>query len=415
MMEKKTLWTKNYTTIMVATALGALGNVALSFALSFIVFDETGSTLKASVLFAAQTIPGLIVPLLVSPVLDRYPRKPFLVFFDGLFAVMYLIAGIWMYLSKFNYMEYLLASLVFQAVGELDGLSFNALFPKLIPEGFEEKGYTVSSLLYPTISVIMTPLVSIVYKKVGLASILFFQAVCSLLACVIESTVQVEESVVEGTELSVRQWWGDIKDVIKYLKEETGILTQAVYSSYSNGTVTGFSALQVAFYSTAAGFSPQLYAILESVSFFARTAGGLLLVKRETPKEKKYSLTARIYLINDILTAIQLYLPFPLQLIDRAAVDFFGVQSSNIRYAAFSNYMPDRMRARLFAFDSVFFLILNSILTLAIGALGEVLPYRLVMLIFGGSCIAVWSFCILGNRKHIEPIYLKDSAPAKTE
>ena len=96
-------------------------------------------------------------------------------------------------------------------------------------------------------------------------------------------------------------------------------------------------------------------------------------------------------------------------------MDFFGVQSSNIRYAAFSNYMPDRMRARLFAFDSVFFLILNSILTLSIGALGEILPYRLVMLIFGGSCIAVWSFCILGNRKHIEPIYLKDSAASQAE
>ena len=92
-MEKQTLWTKNYTTIMIATALGALGNVALNFALSFLVFDETGSTLASAIMFAIQMIPGVVIPLLVSPVLDRYPRKPFLVFFDGLFSLMYLLAA----------------------------------------------------------------------------------------------------------------------------------------------------------------------------------------------------------------------------------------------------------------------------------------------------------------------------------
>ena len=112
-MEKKTLWTRNYTTITVATALGALGNVALSFAMSFFVFDETGSTLASAILFAIQMIPGVVIPLFVSPVLDRYPRKPFLVLFDGLFALIYLLAGIWLLLRPFNYMEYLVWSLVF--------------------------------------------------------------------------------------------------------------------------------------------------------------------------------------------------------------------------------------------------------------------------------------------------------------
>ena len=177
-MEKRTLWTKNYTTIIVATALGALGNVALSFALSFLVFDETGSTLASSILFAIQMIPGVVIPLLVSPVLDRYPRKPFLVFFDGLFALAYLLAGIWLFVRPFNYIEYLIASLIFAVIGELDGMSFNALFPKLIPKGMEEKGFTISSLLYPIISVIMTPIVSVLYKRVGLANLLFFQAIC---------------------------------------------------------------------------------------------------------------------------------------------------------------------------------------------------------------------------------------------
>ncbi|MBQ8995298.1 MAG: MFS transporter [Oscillospiraceae bacterium] len=407
-MEKKTLWTKNYTTIIVATALGALGNVALGFALSFIVFDETGSTLASAVLFATQMIPGLVIPLIVSPVLDRYPRKPFLVFFDGLFALMYLLAGFWLLKHPFSYMQYLVASLLFAVIGELDGMSYNALFPKLIPKGMEEKGFTVSSLLYPTISVVMTPVVSVIYKQVGLANMLFFQAVCSLLACLIESRIEIEETVTEGTKLSVKQWWGDLKEAVKYLKEEPGILYQTLYSDFSNGTSTGYEALTVAFFSTAAGFSPKLYAINEGIYLLGRTIGGILLVRKETPKEKKFEKTLRIYLTHDIMDAILLYLPFPFMIVNRGISGFLGVQSGNIRYAAFQKYIPDSMRARLDAFDSVSFLILNSILTLSIGALGEVLPYRTVMFLFGALTATLCLIFVAGHRRSIEKIYLKD-------
>ena len=65
---EKTLWTKNYTTIMVATALGALGNVALSFALSFIVFDETGSTLKENGLAVLEEVCPVSARMIVNQV-----------------------------------------------------------------------------------------------------------------------------------------------------------------------------------------------------------------------------------------------------------------------------------------------------------------------------------------------------------
>ena len=139
-----------------------------------------------------------------------------------------------------------------------------------------------------------------------------------------------------------------------------------------------------------------------------RTLGGILLVRKETPKEKKFSKTLKIYLIYDFMDTILLYLPYPLMLVNRGITGFLGVQSGNIRYAAFQKYIPDSMRSRLDAFDSVFFLIVNSILTLLIGALGEILPYRIVMLIFGTISIALCLLLVLGHRKEIEKIYLTE-------
>ena len=44
---KNRLWTRNFTLLIAASGLGAVGGIAGGFAMSFLVFDETGSTLAA--------------------------------------------------------------------------------------------------------------------------------------------------------------------------------------------------------------------------------------------------------------------------------------------------------------------------------------------------------------------------------
>ena len=73
---KQTLWTRNFTRITAATTLGAAGGIISQFALSFLVFDETGSTLASALVVAIQLIPMVLLPLVVAPMMDRLPRKP---------------------------------------------------------------------------------------------------------------------------------------------------------------------------------------------------------------------------------------------------------------------------------------------------------------------------------------------------
>ena len=180
--KRPTLWTRDFTTITVATALGALGNIAGGFALSFLVYEETSSTLAAALIVALRLIPGFFIPMFISPVMDRLPRKPFLVGGDLCASVVYVLAGLWLRGNEFNYIYYLIFSLVISSLGSFDELSFNALYPRIIPEGMEEKGYSVSSMLYPAMMTIMTPLSAILYKAIGVANILIIQGGMSFLA-----------------------------------------------------------------------------------------------------------------------------------------------------------------------------------------------------------------------------------------
>ncbi len=93
---RQTLWTKNFTLVTLATTLGAVGGIAGSFALSFLVFDETGSTLASALILAIQLVPYFVIPLFAAPWMDRMPRKPFLVGGDVLNGILYGAAGLYL-------------------------------------------------------------------------------------------------------------------------------------------------------------------------------------------------------------------------------------------------------------------------------------------------------------------------------
>ena len=157
-MKTAKLWTRNFRLVILASAMGTIGAIAGSFALAFLVFDETGSTLASALIVAIQLLPYLLLPVLIAPLMDRLPRKAFLVAGDLANAILLAGMGLWLMAFDFSYVGYLALSLLLACLGAVDELAFTSIYPELIPEGAEEKGYAVSSMLYPILKVVMTPL-----------------------------------------------------------------------------------------------------------------------------------------------------------------------------------------------------------------------------------------------------------------
>ena len=191
---KNRLWTRNYTLLMTATTLGCIGGIAGGYALSLLVFDETRSTLASAIVLAIQIVPGFLMPLLLAPWMDRMPRKPFLVGGDVLNGVLYAGAGVYLLLFRFSYVGYLCFSLLLATLSSFDQLAYNSIYPKLIPVGMEQKGYAVSSMLYPILKGVMTPLAAVLLDTLGVAWILIAQSVFSLAAAATESLIHLDET-----------------------------------------------------------------------------------------------------------------------------------------------------------------------------------------------------------------------------
>lgn len=413
---KQTLWSRNYTLVTVATVLGCIGGVAGGFALSFLVYDETGSTLAAAILIAIQVIPNFIIPLLVAPIMDRLPRKPFLVGGDLINGALYLVAGLYLIRYGFSYVGYLLFSLLLASIQSFDQLAYTSIFPKLIPAGFEDKGYTVSAMVYPVLQVIMMPVMAILYEAIGVGMILVIQSGLSIAAAIIESFIRVQESSsMQGERFSLRMWWNDQKDAIAYLKKERGLRSIYAYMAVTQGIAIGGSPILIAFFRTAPGFTIAMYSFFAVAEFAGRSLGGLLRYIVKIPEKRRFSFAFFVYQTYDLMDAILLWLPYPLMLVNRAICGFLGINSATLRQTAVQNYIPESHRARLNAFENVLYTAAGGVLTLIIGALGEVLDYRWCMTIGGLLAVVVCLAVIWRNRVHVRGVYNRPGRPPEPE
>ena len=413
-MKTTKLWTRNFSLVIIASTIGTVGAIAGGFALAFLVFDETGSTLASALIVAIQLIPHLLLPVIIAPFMDRLPRKTFLVAGDAANAFVLAGMGLWLLFFDFSYIGYLAVSLLLACLGAVDELAFTSIYPELIPEGAKQKGYAVSSMLYPVLKVIMTPLAAVLLDTLGVAWILIAQSGLSLVATITESFIQLDETERHNrTPYSFGEWTSDIREAVQYLKEERGLRGIYEYMAVTNGVARGFSPILVAFFRTFPGFTVTMYSVFSVVEFAGRTIGSALQYRINIPDKKKYGFAFFVYQVYETMDMCLLWLPYPLMLLNRGICGFLGSNSAIMRSAAVQSYIPERLRSRINAFEGVLITAGSGVFALLMGFLGEILDYRLCLTIGGAIAMLASWILIWGRRKDVSMVYETEDVNAK--
>lgn len=405
------LWTRNFILVTVASTLGSAGAIAGGFALSFLVFDETGSTLASALIIAIQLVPYVILPLLVAPLMDRLPRKAFLVGGDIANGLAYLALGLWLVFMGFSYAGYLAISVLLACLGSIDELAFTSIYPEIIPQGAEQKGYSVSSMLYPVLKIIMMPAAAVMLDTVGVPMLLMGQGALSLLAALTESFISVEEHGREQSEgYSFETWRSDIREAAAYLKDEQGLFSLFSYMAITNGVAAGYTPILIAFFRTAPGFTATMYSFFSVVEFAGRTIGSAFQYRVDIPKKRRFLLVFFVYQLYETMDMLLLWLPYPLMLVNRGLCGFFGANSAILRSAAVQRYIPEQLRSRVNAANGMMLTAAESLLTLAIGVLGELMDYRICMAVCGAVAMAACWILVWGRRHAVRAIFEAEDA-----
>jgi len=216
-MKISRLWTKDFSLITVATILSAIGGEAMNLPISLLVFDQTKSTMMSAIIMVCGMLPDVILPVFIAPLIDKGSKKKWIVGLDLLMALIFLGTGFYILRNPFNYMFYVIFTLIIGTISVFYRLSYMAWYPDLIPVGMEQKGYAVSGTIYPTITIVMAPVSAFLYKNVALGYIFMFVALLMGISVAAEMYITEVRSKVQE-KYAFKQYKDDILEGFHYLK-----------------------------------------------------------------------------------------------------------------------------------------------------------------------------------------------------
>ena len=415
---KTGLWTRDFTIITIGSLISLVGNMLSGFAISIMVLDMTGSTFLYVLFNVCWQVPGLVIPLLAGPFLDRVSRKKVIYLLDFLSAAIYFALALVLKTGWFSYPILLLCCIFIGAVNSVYGVAYDSFYPNLIPAGHHSKAYSISGVLFDMTGLVY-PLAPALYAWLGIAPLFAVTAVSFLLAACFEVSIRYKETHMEQTAAAqaaspLRQFRRDFREGIDYIRGEKGLLVITLYfmvSSFAGGTGELYlpffrnNAELFAFWPVAAA---TLYAAVTNFSVAGRMIGGLVHYKTRLPVEKKFTIALVVYATLAALDAVMLWTPVPVMCLLMLLTGLMSVTSYNIRIAATQTYIPDGKRAR---FNGTFSMLcsLGGIAgSLAAGGLAEVMPERWAIVLLAGAGLAGVYFLMYRGRTYVAAIYNRE-------
>ncbi len=410
-----TLWTRDFTIITIGSVISMLGNSLTSFAMSLMVLDYTNSSMLYAIYMVLYTLPQLVTPIISGAILDRFSRKKMIYTLDFVSAGIYLIMAITLLNGVFNFPMFAAVIFILGIIQSTYYIAYDSLYPMLITEGYYQKAYSISSML-ETMTVVMVPVSTFVYKLVGIGPLMIINAVSFAIAAVFEMQIGHEEKYVEkrknevdNSSSKINQMLIDIKEGVKYMRSEPALLAIVSYFGLNMLACGAMDVLCLPYYKQNFKNGEYLYALVFGMSFIGRAVGGGIHYKFKIPTKLKFMFAMTIYIIIAIGEGTYMFMPIGLAVVVCFITGISGVTSYTIRISSTQSYVPDEKKGR---YNGAFQLITTIGLLIgqmAGGALAQKMDARFV--VFAGNIIALMAAIIIigGNRKAVAKIYNTDN------
>ena len=284
--QKNPLWTRNFTIITIGSAVSLFGTVISGFASGLMILDFTESVFLFSLFMIATTIPSIIVPTIVGPLLDKFSRRRTIFMLDFTSAAIYMTFGIILSRGSITYPLLLLGCITLGCINATYRVAFESLYPMLVTEGNMSKAYSISSTLDSLIMVV-TPVSVFLYHNIGIAKLYMVDAVFFFVAALFEMQVKVDENYTKKKEehFGLKQYKETFIEGMQYLWSEKGLFFIAVYFFFLNldggaGQVVGLPYFRERFTN-----GDYIFIFIQGASVLGRVIAGAFHYKNKIPKE----------------------------------------------------------------------------------------------------------------------------------
>ena len=410
MEQKNTLWTKNFTIITIGSAVSLFGTVISGFASGLMILDFTESVFLFSLFMIATTIPSIIVPTIVGPLLDKFSRRRTIFLLDFTSAAIYMTFGIILLKGSITYTLLLVGCITLGCINATYRVAFESLYPMLVTEGNMSKAYSVSSTL-DSLIMVLTPLSVFLYHNIGIAKLYMVDAIFFFIAALFEMQVKVDENytVKKEEHFGFAQYKETFVEGMKYLWSEKGLFFIAVYFFFLNldggaGQVVGLPYFRERFTN-----GDYIFIFIQGGNVLGRILAGAFHYKNKIPKEKKFSITFFVYGAITVIAASYLYMPIAIMIVMMVISGMLSMTSYNIRISTTQSYVPNEKKGR---FNGAFQVISTTGSLLGqffAGLMADHMDKRMVIVMFAVLDFAMLWMILYRKREHVKAVYNRDA------
>ena len=405
------LWTRDFTIITLGSVVSMLGNALSGFAMSLMVLDISKSTLLYAIYIAMYTLPQLFMPIVSGAILDRFSRKKTIYSLDFLSAFLYALMAAILATGWFSFPFFAVYCFLLGSIQSTYMVAYESFYPLLISEGNFQKAYSIASVL-ETFSAVMVPVSAFLYRKIGLSPLLAINALCFLIAAIMETQIRADEQYLvtqretRDHELKAsKQMLRDIREGFSYLRSEKGLLAIALYFAFSAITGGVSTVIVLPWFKSVYENGEYLYMLVWGMALLGRAIGGMVHYRVNIPPKYRYRTALAVYLVISVLEGVYLFTPIPVMMALCFIVGIGGITSYTIRISATQSYVPDERKGRFngaFNMISTAGALLGEVLA---GGLTLLLPERAVLLGAMLLCALAAIVFIGGGREHVAYIY----------
>jgi MFS family permease len=405
------LWTRDFTIITLGSVVSMLGNALSGFAMSLMVLDISKSTLLYAIYIAMYTLPQLFMPIVSGAILDRFSRKRTIYSLDFLSAFLYALMAAILATGWFSFPFFAVYCFLLGSIQSTYMVAYESFYPLLISEGNFQKAYSIASVL-ETFSAVMVPVSAFLYRKIGLSPLLAINALCFLIAAIMETQIRADEQyLVTQRETrdhdlkASKQMLRDIREGFAYLRSEKGLLAIALYFAFSAITGGVSTVIVLPWFKSVYENGEYLYMLVWGMALLGRAIGGMVHYRVNIPPKYRYRTALTVYIVISVLEGVYLFTPIPVMMALCFIVGIGGITSYTIRISATQSYVPDERKGRFngaFNMISTAGALLGEVLA---GGLTLLLPERIVLLGAMLLCAMAAIIFIGGGREHVAYIY----------
>lgn len=340
------IWTKSFTILTVGSIVSVMASSTLNFCMSLLVLDLSESVFLYSLYLALTQAIRVLMPLFSGPFVDRHSRRKMIFTLDfcsgGIFFIIwFLFKGV-----TFKTWIILVSTVLLTAADSTYLVAYQSLYPMLVHRDNLQKAYSITAML-ETLSGIMVPVATVLYKYVGIAYVLLVGAILYWIAAVFEIFIEVDETeIITEKHVDIKQYLKDLKEGILLLKEEKGLCLIAFYMFFLQFSFGVRDVVWLPYFRGAVENGYLWYMITTGAAMSGVFMSGFLLYILRIPNKKRYAITIVLIIISFIAVGSVFMLPLLLGVV---AAYIFGLTSETsytFRTLAIQSFLDDKRRGR---------------------------------------------------------------------